>query len=566
MLGRIGINIIQIEQGPAGVVLKDGVDTTPITMRVLGALDRAAENGVRIALLLSPHYFPAWAFEQWPELKIDHGPGPVPPFLKNSVEAPQAREIYERYLRTIIPMIKNHPALHSICLSNEPDYSHGDKDPWRKPMWTTYLRERYGDIEALNQCYGADYADFEQVEHPQFNFRENKVVLYDAVRFNQYHFAAWHRWMVDIIQEMAPELPCHAKVMPVFWGRGTVFWGTDPWDFAQLSQLNGNDCNFGPVPRSKPWQSNWQIQNMYYDLQRAMKKAPVINTENHIIPDRHQDYVSPNHIYTAIWQGAVHGQGASTTWAWARTYDPKSDFEGLILHRAACTAAMSRVALDLMRLAHEMAPIQHTSPRVAILFSNSAQVHDSRCVGERERVYEALNFCGVPIGFVTEEQVAAGGLDTYDCLLVAGARTVLREAADAIRAFQARGGRVISAGPDNLIEDEYGRPIMPVHPDSIIEGRPKQEALRDLLLPELAAAGIVPDMLLHTPEGKVSFGVEWRSAPYEDTVLINVVNLTCDSIHVVLPDGDWQELIEGASVKGIIELLPNNPKLLKKAV
>lgn len=566
VLGKIGVNIIQVEQGPAGVVLEDGINTAPITTRVLGALDRAAENGVRIALLLSPHYFPAWAFEKWPELKIDVGPGHVPPFLKNSVEAAQARDIYERYLRVIIPMIKDHPALHSICLSNEPAYAHGDKDPWRKAMWTAYLQERYQRIEELNECYGAEYADFESVSHPEFNFRENKAMLYDAIRFNQRHFAAWHRWMVDIIHEMAPGLPCHAKVMPVFWGRFTIFWGTDPWDFAQLSQINGNDCNFGPIPRNKSWKSLWQVQNMYYDLQRSMKNVPVINTENHIIPDRHQEYVSPEHIYTAIWQGAAHGQGASATWAWARTYDSKSDFEGLILHRAACTAAMSRAALDLMRLAPEMTAIQNLTPRVALLFSNSAQVHDTRFVGEIERVYEALNFCGVPIGFVTEEQAAAGGLESYDCLIVTGSRTVLREAADAIRAFQARGGRLISLGAGNMIEDEYGRPVTPVRADVVIEGRPKQETLRDKLIPELAKAGIAPEILLRTPEGKAAFGVEWRSVSCQDTVLLNAVNLTPNTIHVTLPDGEWRELINNTAERGRIELAPNTPKLLKKTL
>jgi hypothetical protein len=559
VLGKIGINIIQIEQGPAGIVLEEGVDTGPIQSWVIPALDRAKENGVRIALLISPHYFPAWALEKWPELEVGNG------FLKNTVEAPQAREIYERFLRTLIPLVKDHPALHSICLTNEPVYIGAPTDPWRKEMWAGYLRERHGEVSVLNKRYAANYGDFGEVPLPLFNFKENKAALYDAVRFNQRHFAGWHRWMVDIIHEMAPELPCHAKVMPLVWNRETVFWGTDPWDFAQLSQLNGNDCYFEPVAKSAPWQSRWQIQNMYYDLQRGMKPVPVINTENHIIPDRFKEHVSPNHIYTAIWQGAVHGQGASTTWAWARTCDAKSDFEGLILHRAACTAAMSRCALDLMRLSREMAALQNAPARAAILYSNAALVHDARCVDERNRLYEALNFCGVPIAFVTEEQAAAGGLAAYDCLLVAGARNVLRDAAEAIRARRAQGGRVIFLGGQNLMLDEYGAPLDKVEPDQVLEGREKGRALRDQLISALAAAGVRPPIDIRDTEGNIPYGVEWRCADLDGALLINVVNLTRDPIVVRLPAGEWQDLIEGATVNAPLELAPNTPYLLRRA-
>jgi len=563
LLGKIGINVIQNEIGPNGVVFEDRIDTSAVETRILAALDRAAEHGVRMDLLVSPHYFPAWAFEQWPELRVVDTPGPHH-FIKNSVEAPQARDIYERFLRALIPMVKKHPALLSVCLSNEPIYEASVIDPWRAPMWREWLRARHGEIAVLNSRYGTEYGDFDEVTHPKFSPRENPAMVYDAVRFNQGAFAGFHRWMADIIHEMAPGLPCHAKVMPLVWGRFTVFWGTDPWDFAQLSQLNGNDCYFDPRPHGDRWQSNWRIQSMYFDLQRSMKRVPIANTENHIIPDRHQDYVSPDHVYTAIWQGAAHGQGVSVTWAWGRTYDKTHDFEGLILHRAACTAAVSRVALDLMRLSREMAAIQNAVPRVAILWSNSAQVHDSRFVGERDRVYEALVFCGVPIGFITEEQIAKGDLEAYDCLLVAGAPTLLAEAVAPVRAFRERGGRLVFCGPRNFVKDEYGRAVTPLEADSLIGGRPREERLRDLLLSELAKAGIQPRHELRTPEGALPYGVEWRSAAHEGRDLINAVNLTRDPVMVALPEGVWHELIRDTSVSGVLELRPNQPRLLRQ--
>ena len=545
---KIGINVIQIEMGPRSVVLEDGIATDQVQGYVIHALDRARDNGVAICLLTSPHYFPGWAFEKWPEIRADNG------FLRNTLDAPQVRDIYEKYLRTLIPMIKDHPALHSICLSNEPVSLGSPDDPFRLPLWHEYIKQKHGTIAALNACYGTDYAAFDDVQHPRFAFGKNDAALYDAVRFNQERFAEWHAWMVGIIHEMAPDLPCHAKVMALPGSRHTVFWGTDPWDFAKLSQINGNDCYFLPH-FEEPWESRWNMQNMYYDLQRSMKRVPVFNTENHIIRDRERRHVSGEHIYAAIWQGAIHGQGGSTTWAWQRTYDETSDFEGLILHRPVCTAAMSRCALDLMRLSREVAALQNATPRVAILYSHAATIHGKRYVGARSTVYEALNFCGVPLGFITDEQVAAGWLAKYDCLIVPGAEAASRAAIEGIRTYLASGGHVVAVGAENLVIDEYGRSVEPVRFTATLK-RSRREALRDALAHELAEAGVEPDIALKSP-----FGVEWRNVEYDGRPLVNLINLTSKPINVRLPKGQWTDLITRAGLAPTVTLGTNVPVL-----
>lgn len=562
LFGEIGINVIQIEIGPNSVVRADGtVDTGPITGRIAGALDRARDHGVQVCLLTSPHYFPGWAFERWPELRLDDGPGHVPPFIKHSVEAPQAREIQETFLRTLIPLIKDHPALHSICLSNEPVYEFAPADPFRLPLWRAHLAETYGDVGALNAAHGTAHAAFGEVPHPPFDFRGNLPALYDAVRFNQARFSGWHGWMAGIVRGIAPDLPCHAKVMPLVWDRNSVLWGTDPLEFAELGGINGNDCYFSPNHGVAPWASEWQTQGMYYDLQRSMKHAPIFNSENHVIPDRTTAHVDPGHVYTALWQGAIHGQGASATWAWARTYDAASDFEGLILHRAACTAAMSRVALDLMRLSREVHAIQRAQPEVAILWSNAAQVHDPRFTSARNRLYEALNFLGVPIGFVTEEQLARDGTGRHKVVVAAGARAVARPAAEALRAFRDRGGHVVSYGASNFEIDAHGRALPPFPFTREIPRALRDAPLAEALREALAAAGVAPGVDLRTVDGAIPYGVEWRGAELDGTPLINLVNLTRDPVTVRLPEGTWTDLITGEPLDRTPTLATNTPVL-----
>jgi hypothetical protein len=558
---QIGINILQIEIGPNETVFEDGNREDGMRSRILPALDRARDNGVRLNLLMGPHYFPDWAFAKWPELKVQSGDPGTQPFLKNSVEAPQTRDIYERHLRTLVPLIKDHPALHSICLSNEPVYDEGWKDPARLGLWHEYLRRIHGDTATLNTVWGSDYASFEDIPQIAPSFREPAARMYDAVRFNQGRFSGWHKWMVGIIHSMSPELPCHAKVMNLMDDRNTVFWGTDPLEFADLSQINGNDCYCVPFEGRAPYATEFLSQNKYYDLQRSMKRVPIFNSENHIILDRTKFFVPAEHVYTAIWQGAVHGQGASATWIWQRTYDPKSDAEGLILHRAACTAAMSRCALDLMRLSREMAAIQNAAPEVAILFSHAATLQDKRYFATRARVYEALNFCGIPIAFVTDEQVAAGRLKDYKVLIVPQAQAATRASIDAIRAYAQEGGRVLVCGEDNLTRDEYGREVAPPKrmkelPDA------KGAELRDTLMRILAKEGVAPLVVLRTAKEEVPYGVEWRCAVLDGRNIVNVVNYSKDPVVIELPTGKWRDLIARREIDGTLQLATNTPVLI----
>ena len=564
LFGEIGINVIQIEQGPDGVVNADGtVNTTPITDRLIPALDRARDHGVMLNLLISPHYFPAWAYEKWPALKLEPGAPGRPPFLKNSIEAPEAREIYERYLRTLIPLVKDHPALHSICLSNEPVYDKHQSDPARAPRWTDFLKATHRSVGTLNDLYGTHYATINEVPETPLNFREKPAALYDVVRFNQERFSGWHRWMVDIIHEMAPNLECHAKMMPLVWDRDSVFWGTDPLDFARLGRINGNDCYFVPNDANSPWASDWLVQGMFYDLQRSMARSPIFNSENHLILDRTDFFVDASHIYTGIWQGAVHGQGASATWIWGRTYDKKSDLEGLILHRAACTAAMSRAALDLMRLSREVHALQNQAPEVAILWSNAAQVHDPRVSSSRKNVYEALNFLGIPIGFIHERQLAERPDHHLKCLIVASAEAVTADGLQGIRDFIQRGGVVLAYGDDNLRKDEYGREVAPPAFTREISRSERGSDLAQILKAEIHRAGVKPGIDLVGKDGELPYGVEWRSAVLDDHTLINLVNLSREPIDIILPDGRWVDLITLQSLPTNITVQANTPVLAK---
>ncbi|WP_181592789.1 sugar-binding protein, partial [Paenibacillus sp. YN15] len=208
------------------------VSTGKIQSDIEQALTRAATHDVAVNLLISPHYFPAWALTKWPELNVANNG-----FIKFSLFQPMAQAIMEDYLRALIPAVKDYPSLHSITLTNESVYQ-SNKDAYALPFWHSYLEELYGgDIGELNRVYQSGYAAFTEVPMPA-NVTASPW-SYDYVMFNNDYFSRWHEWMAGIIHELAPELAVHAKIMGD--PRGSLSWGVDIERFSEFSQINGND-------------------------------------------------------------------------------------------------------------------------------------------------------------------------------------------------------------------------------------------------------------------------------------------------------------------------------------
>ena len=238
-LPPLGNHIIQMEIGPWSVLKDEHVVDTNGFVSFVRASMLGMQEDVQICLLLSPHYFPQWALKKWPHLS-----GCAGGFFKYCVHDEHAQGVIEKYLRTVIPLVRGFPTLHSICLSNEPEQGHFGPDCALRKKWPGWLERRHGTVAALNAKWGTSYASFADVPMPK-DFRGNPATpaTLDFVRFSRESFAAFHRRMADVIHELAPELPVHAKIM-IFadFGNNATSYSVDPAAFAQLGAYNGNDA------------------------------------------------------------------------------------------------------------------------------------------------------------------------------------------------------------------------------------------------------------------------------------------------------------------------------------
>jgi hypothetical protein len=567
IMEELGANIIQIENGPSSTLpAEDRVDTSGAVDHVVRSLELGRDHHVAVCLLVSPHYFPDWALQKWPELgKIKGG------FVRHSIDAAESKAVQAKHLGVLLPLTRGLPSLHSVCLSNEPIYQDCREDPVTRGLWPEYLLRTYRSAAEANAVWGSAYTRLEDVPVPSPEVPEKEADLplfYDWCRFNMERFAGWHAWEAEVVRSLLPGLPCHAKIMPTILERRTIGWGVDPELFSRLSQVNGNDCwEFLNRGRNSTWAFNWSSMGVFYDLQCALAEKPVFNTENHIIVDRDMQPVPPEHTYTAIWQGAIHGQGATTTWVWERTYDPKHDFAGSILHRPENAIAHGEAGLDLMRLAREVTALQNAPRRVALLYSVASIVNDPEYLGALDRAYTALNFSGLSIGFRSERQVAAGEWGETRLLLVPRARFVPPAVRAEIARWASAGGSVVLLGPECLGSDPYRRPfsgaLAAAIPGVVLADVPEAADLRQALLPSLRAADCMPAVGLADASGSMPWGVEWRCAEFAGQPLLNLVNLTREpqTVHLGAPGTRWRDLIAGGPLPSAIVLAPMKPVL-----
>jgi hypothetical protein len=566
-----GINMIQIEQGPRGVVEEDGkINHQPID-GLVAIFKRAEKANVSINLLLSPHYFPGWALQKWPELGQCQGG-----FFKYCVHAPEARGVIEAYLRAIVPALKDSPALHSFCLSNEPISTHLEQCPHIRAQWPQWLADKHGSIARLNQRWQSNYASFVEIPVPK-PFPDG-AIAYDFVLFNQETFAAFHRWMAAVIHDMAPEIPVHAKIMMSahFAKNSAGIWSVSPELFAQLSQINGNDaCNF-PRHAHPLWYNGWQRYEMSYDFQRSMADLPVFNSENHIITDRDFSSRWPIHSYSALIQGALHGQSASTFWVWERSNDPLSDLAGSILHRPLHVLAVSAAAMDLNRHAPLITAFQQMAPSVVHLWSLSSVLYQQNPhLTAMDTLWTSFCALGQSQGFLTERQlqaIANGGplppvLQRARLLTLPAVSHLPQAALPALDIIRKQGISVIHFGDKAAERDEYDQPL-PAPP--VCERLSLRQDAADqpaALLPQLAAWGLTPAITVTDADGQPLYGLEHRSVEQDGQSYTSLCNQRLTPLKITLRYAgepcSSHDLLSNLPQAESITLPPLQPMLLK---
>ena len=540
-------------------------------------LDLGYDNDVNIDILLSPHYFPEILLERHPEIRYD-GAG----WMKFLIDHPVVKQAVEEFLREFIKGVKDHPAIGSVCFTNEPIYNTSFSDEYFGPAYREYLKEVYGnDINALNETYGTSFEFFDEVKMPA-RLAEN-AHYYDWMRFNDQTFFDWMQWAVGILREEAPNLPYHTKMMMYIGGvdndfrRNYLTHASDQELWAPFFDINGNDAwSYYTETNSYPL-----TKFAWYDLLTSISEKPVFNSEDHIIPDRSRLYVpeQAKHVFTDLWQGAVHGRAQSTIWAWYR-HNETSDYSGLFLYRPDCVQAAGNANFDLNRLAYEVVALQDAKADVGLLYSTTARVYERSYMGVMQAAYNSISFAGEKVHFIVESQPER--FKDFKVLVFPYSRNVKTSTLNAVADYVSSGGKVILLGEDSLSLDEHNKPhnsdvlakiyaaaqIIPIEVDGLQMSNLESRELDEII--EAAVSEITKKSIsiIDVETGEPIRGVEWSTAVYQGKTLVNLVNYDWNMPKTIkiFKDGEEisvvKELRRDEELKDVV-LEPYDPLLLQ---
>jgi hypothetical protein len=567
-----GTNIIEVQYGPGLVFPADGVTSDAPMREMQSILDRAQKAGVAVDLMLCPHYFPNWGWAKWPHLSKRRED-----FLKFCLHAPEGQELLRRHIAAMITPIANHPALHSVCLANEPTAVEEPCQPARD-QWHTWLQEHHKDIKTLNVRYGSAYTSFDAVPLPDLYGPQPAMPLWmDFVRFNQEFMAQWHQMLADAVHKVAPSLPVHTKpiidrvVVNTTWPSIGAKSGLDATLFSRFSNINGCDAlmfyNWG----QSEFANNWRVSLMGYDLLRSVLDAPVFNSENHPIPDRENRVVPASHMRCVLWQQAIHGQSATVFWVWQPSFGhgPKDELDGNTMYRPACTEAVGVVNCDLNRAAYEVTALQQAKPDVLLLQSVTASAWEpERYDQSLLQLYTALSFTGLKIGFVTERQLESGLVPSGPVVIIPNIAHLSNAAVASLGKYT--GHFLMVGGDDVLAFDEYGHDRKERLHGERIEVAPgttdTPKGLRTVLQAKLSDWNIRPAVDVRGEDHQPAWGVEWRSVKTDAGVVVNLCNYLNVPMRVSLNhtghSASGRDLLTGQPVTDAIEMQPLEVRLL----
>ena len=175
---------------------------------LLPVLDGAHERGISVVLGTPTYAVPPWLARQYPEIAAEDATGkPAGWGARQEVDIthPAFRFHAERVIRAIVARYASHPAVIGFQVDNEPGprlaHNHGVFQ-----RFVDDLRQRYGDVEALNREWGLVYwshrlATWADLWTPEGNAQPQYDLAWQAFQARQ--TTEFIAWQADIVREYA---------------------------------------------------------------------------------------------------------------------------------------------------------------------------------------------------------------------------------------------------------------------------------------------------------------------------------------------------------------------------
>jgi beta-galactosidase len=556
-----------------------------------GYLARMTQAGLTVDTLLGFRP-PASLISGTPGLAAKHyGNG-----IDYVVDAPPVVAACDQFLDRLGAQYSLQPSLFAVDLANEPCFQ-GPAE-FMLANWRAWLKRKYGDVATLNAAWGTQLTGFEAVtrypsqpavmksqwDRGKVDFDQPGVrgAHYDWCAFNNERISAWFAEQAARLHAIAPRLATHVKVMLGLyftgstesrgWPMGLSYhtFGIDPEALAKSQSFVAGDLDlvdlagvakpnrrFGSVP----YVCGWLDAALAADFSKSMAPdKPFYNSELHVPEDNSptgDPAASSAHLRTALWLTHLHGMAGNILWYWGRNGDgaPAGEwFPGSMLQQPWLLQTYAQEMMRLNAHASEIMAFARAPRPVRLLYSEPSAIGDVHYLDALRDAYEALNFLGVSIGFVTERQLAEGTVSAdTKLIIVPNARYVADETVSALRAARGRGVQVALLDDQSLTFTPTGRPRGDSSIPGVLvapRGEPRQE--QAVLARWLTAAGIAAELEALDGDGRPAWGVEARTARRGDERLAYLVNLMREPVTVRLRAGAGEARVRDWATDAVV--------------
>ncbi|KPK58138.1 MAG: hypothetical protein AMK73_09460, partial [Planctomycetes bacterium SM23_32] len=433
------------------------------------------ERGVKVLLQLGSHY-PSGAYFRFTDSRfVDHkgetGREDRDAWAINysgktwpqySYASEEVRELFERDFTAYLERMKGFGNVVGVCLHNEPglhwltdrifDYS-----PPALRRFRVWLRERYGDVAALNAAWGTDYESFDAVEPPRDEPPVPNIAAWlDWRRANVDFVAEFLQWEQELVRRVWPGLALTTNMAgPLDWWHA---WRcSDNYLFTRGMDIAGVDV----------YPSEWgprQFPAYVMDMTNGVAQGrPVHVLECEVYdPEKWPDLSAEQRVAmlrSEMWTYLGHGARGILLWGLAGRGDNNLT-DGDFNPRAAAMREIVRTA-EALRLGRYRRPPSKVAvvvdPDAYFYFTGSEEEPpyflDKAMMGLHGAALEA----GWQADVIFADQVRGGGAADYDALLLPASVVADQALADTLRRFTEEGGLLVAQAPFAEV-DGRGRP------------------------------------------------------------------------------------------------------------
>lgn len=551
---------------------------------------RAAEQGYFWDILYSGHVFPKWARKKYPYLNVGTG------FMSHDQISPKGWSFDQITLESILPDLQKNTNILSIDLANEPAFNGKTIDS--EENWRNWLKKKHRNIATLNKHWKTQFINWEQIKVPHFvhsrpvepwhqtfptDAKQLRVYM-DWSQFNLQRVNNWYAKAHRLVKNYLPETYTYTKMIQsapsnarmgidiVANVRTTDLNGTDSWwvftgykaeDESHSDQMSGSKSS------DKIYSVNWTPSLHYYDLlTSANTAAPATNAEFHLFSDGfnpmtpehpkpgrgHWERPLPwEHFYAGVWQQAIYGQAMSNIWLhWPRNN---------VTERPQALDAISRVSMDLNRLAEQVHAFQQAQRPVGVLWGLSPILADTSGKWHATvnnpwlSMWQSIAMSGLRARYVFERDLEANKIPNVKVLLIYSYSHISLKALEGLKVAQKAGVKIWVLDPAvSLALDPYGDPhdknLLPKY-DRVLDQRVFEADPLSTMRHALKQYGLLPDVQVFV-DNAPSRKVQCLSTRWQGKTLVNLCNYARENKQVQLRGLHGKQVVDLITGQSII--------------